>query len=267
MKSKTLSLIVVSLALTAFSGLAPAQTKDTSCKTHLSGGTGNSAFDYCVSPNGNIVQIETPSGFQHLISNHLSEGYGVCDVTGGNIAYYDYGDGGVSSKHVWLSPLPINGSISRTTDDTNFELVQTFTEDPKNSGIKVKMELINHSTESRKVKLVRFADVKVNGRASGNGVSDVFMATLFSAATSDGVVPASISPGIELRDATNGKPTPYVQKVQVGPNPCSPTANVDLKKAFLFTPGSLELVYDLGGTNITIPANGKKTFTATYRPF
>jgi len=264
---KILSLAVTLLALIALSGLASAQTKDITCKTHLSGGTGNSAFDYCVSPNGNIVQMETPSGFQHLISNHKSEGYGLCDVTGGNVAYYDYGDGGVSSTHVWLSPLPINGSISRTTNDTNWELVQTFTGDPKNSAVKVKMELINHSTENRKVKLVRFADVKVNGGASGNGVSDVFMATLFSAATSDGVVPSSISPGIELRDATNGKPTPYVQKVQVGPNPCSPTANVDLTKAFLFTPGSLELVYDLGGNDIVVPANGKKTFTALYRPF
>jgi len=265
--SKSVSLVITLLACIALGSLASAQTKDTSCKTHLTGGTGNSAFDYCVSPNGNIVQMETPLGFQHLISNHLSEGYGVCDVTGGKIAYYDYGDGGVSSTHFWLAPLPINGSISRTTDDTNWELVQTFTDDPKDSSVKVKMELINHSTENRKVKLVRFADVKVNGGASGNGVSDLFMATLFSAATSDGVVPSSISPGIELRDATNGKPTPYVQKVQVGPDPCSPTANVDLKKAFLFTPGSLELVYDLGGNNITVPANGKKTFTAIYRPF
>ena len=125
------------------------------------------------------------------------------------------------------------------------------------------MELINHSTENRKVKLVRFADVKVNGGASGNGVSDVFMVTLFSAATSDGVVPSSISPGIELRDATNGKPTPYVQKVQVGPNPCSPTANVDLTKAFLFAPGSLELIYDLGGNDMVVPANGKTTLACT----
>jgi hypothetical protein len=48
--SKSVSLVVTVLVCIALGSLASAQTEDTGCKTHLTGGTGNSAFDYCVSP-------------------------------------------------------------------------------------------------------------------------------------------------------------------------------------------------------------------------
>ena len=80
--SKSVSLVIILLTLVAFGSLASAQTKDTSCATPFSGGgSGIFQFNYCVSPNGNIVQMETPAGFQHLAPGHLSEGYGLCDVT------------------------------------------------------------------------------------------------------------------------------------------------------------------------------------------
>jgi hypothetical protein len=260
--SKALSLVVTLLALIAFGGLASAQTKDTTCTTPFTGGSGNFEFTYCVSPNGNIVQMETPAGFVHLVPGHLSEGYGLCDVTGGNTEYYDYGDGGVSSSHFWLDPVLISTSplvIGRTTDDGIWQLKQTFTTNTADSSIKIKMELKNQTAVKREAKLVRYADVNINQ----GGLTDLFVATLFSASASDFFKTTPQSPGIELRDAAHGAATPYVQKVQFGPSPCTPDANAAKTKPFVAAPGSLELVYE----NAFVPRNGIKTATVLYRPF
>jgi hypothetical protein len=268
---KTASLVVTLLAVIALSSLASAQTANTTCETTFSGNpsSSNSFYNYCVSPNGNIVHMETPSGFQHLISNHLSEGPGLCDVTGGNTEYYDYGDGGVSSGNFWLDPIKVNGSISRTSVDKNgnkdWEIVQTFTDDKKDSSIKIKMELINHSNKKREVKLVRYADVNINGDVD-RGLTDVFQATLLSVSASDFNTTDPQSPGMLLSNAGKDKPTYYVRKSQDGPSPCTP-ADLTSLVAHDINPDSLEVVYDGGGKNITVPANGKKTFTVLYRPF
>ena len=270
--SKSVSLVVTLLALIAFGSLASAQTIDTSCATTLSGGSGNFSYTYCVSQHGNVVQMDTPTTptvFQHLLATHLSEGFGLCDVTGGNTEYFDYGDGGLSTPHFWREPVLLNTSpltIGRKSDDGIWELRQTFTKSDADSSIKIRMDILNQTAIKREAKLVRFADVKVNGGATGNGVTDLFQATLLSASVSDFIKTTPQSPGMQLRDAGHGTPTPYVQKVQTGPAPCSATANVNPNKPFLVTPGSLELVY---GDNIpiTVPANGVKTATVLYRPF
>src|SRR5664279_466844 len=44
---------------------------------------------YCLSVNGNIVQLDSPSGFEFINNGDLMEGYGICDVTP-NLSYYDY---------------------------------------------------------------------------------------------------------------------------------------------------------------------------------
>jgi hypothetical protein len=260
--SKSVSLVVILLSLIALGSLASAQTKDTTCATSLAGGSGNFAFNYCVSPNGNIVQMETPLGFQHLAAAHLSEGVGLCDITAGNVEYSDFGDGGVSTTHFWLDPVVVSTSplvIGRKTDDGIWQLLQTFTTSAADSSIKVKMDIINQTAIKREATLVRYADVNVNL----NGLTDLFQATLLSASASD-LFGTPRSPGMQLRDAAHGTPTPHVQNVQTGPSPCNASAHA--KEPFFAGPGSLVLVYGEGG-GITVPANGKKTATALYRPF
>jgi hypothetical protein len=264
--SKSVSLVIILLALVAFGSLASAQTKDTSCATPFSGGgSGIFQFNYCVSPNGNIVQMETPAGFQHLAPGHLSEGYGLCDVTAG-IEYFDYGDGGVSSGNFWLAPVVLSTSplvIGRKTNDGIWQLRQTFTTNAADSSIKIKMDVINQTALRRDATLVRYSDVNVNL----NGLTDLFQATLLSAAASD-LFGTPRSPGMQLRDAGHGTPTPHVQNVQPGPSPCNTFVHV--KEPFFAGPGSLMLVYGEPTSStgvISVPANGTKTATALYRPF
>ena len=267
---KSVSLVFTLLALIAFGSLASAQsgTKDIGCLQQLAGGSGNFSYNYCVSGHGNVTQMETPLGVHHLIAGHISEGYGLCDQTTGN-EYFDYGDGGVSTTHFWGTPVVLSTTpslvIGRTSDDGIWQIRQTFTKSDADSSIRIKMDVMNQTAITREALLVRFADIKVNGGATGNGVTDLFQETLLSASTSDSVRTTPQAPGMQLRDAGHGTPTPHVQKVQTGPAPCSATANIPTKP-FVVTPGSLELVYG-EDTPITLPANGVKTATVLYRPF
>src|SRR5215831_2935273 len=74
--SKALSLAVTLLALVALSNLASAQIP--TC-TPLSGGSGNFAFNYCVTDNGNVVQMQSGNVFEFLSTSKPREGFGVCD--------------------------------------------------------------------------------------------------------------------------------------------------------------------------------------------
>lgn len=247
MSKVVLSLVVTLLALIALSGLASAQVPP--CTT-LSG----SAFSYCVSDTGNVVQMETPLGTQHLSTTSPGEGYGVCDVETG-VRYFDYNDG----AHNWKTAQVFSTNplvIRRTTSDGLWQLEQTFTTSKSDSSIKVKMELINQAAINKRALLVRYADVNVNGSSS-----DYLMATTISADAIDTIDPPA-SPGMQLRDAkgAGANVLPIVQKVPSGPDPCAPAANSG--NPFTVNDGSLELVYAA-----TVPRNGSKTFNALYRPF
>lgn len=94
--SKSISLVVTVLGLDCLwhSGVGANQRHQLPTTNIFSGGSGNFSYTYCVSPNGNVVQMEAPQGVKHLITGHLSEGLGICDATGGgNVEYFDCGDG------------------------------------------------------------------------------------------------------------------------------------------------------------------------------
>lgn len=252
--SKVVSLVLTFMASIAISNLASAQL--TKCSTTLSGNAGNFAFNYCVSDNGNIVQMETPLTFQHLSTSAPSEGYGICDLDS-NTAYFDYADGGQSSN--WDPAITLNRPpgtlvIGRTTSDGIWELIQTFTTGTSDSSMKIKMELVNldQNKKSRKANLVRFANVNVNGSAS-----NLFQVTPFSVIAGS---TATGSPGIQLRDSGKANNTPIGLSKPTGPNPCDPTANS--KAPFFTSDGAEELLYVR-----TVPKNGTKSATVLYRPF
>lgn len=248
MSKVVLSLVVTLLALVALSNQASAQVPP--CTT-LSG----SAFNYCVSDSGNVVQMETPLGTQHLSTTSPAEGYGICDIETG-VRYFDYNGG----AHNWQKKVNVISTsplvLGRTTTDGLWQLQETFTTSTSDSSIRIKMELHNQAAVNKRALLVRYADVNVNGSSS-----DYLMATTISADAIDTVSPPA-SPGMQLRDVKGAGPNvlPIVQKVPSGPDPCAPAAHSG--NPFTVNNGSLELVY---GT--TVPKNGSRTFTALYRPF
>src|SRR5450756_2466088 len=71
--------------------------QDTECAFTFTSGVNLTSIQYCVTANGNIVQIEIPEGVPLISAASLGEGYGVCDVTSGT-AYTDYGGFGDSGN-------------------------------------------------------------------------------------------------------------------------------------------------------------------------
>jgi hypothetical protein len=61
------------------------------CSFTYTSGANSTFLQYCVTVNGNITQLETPSGHSQITVTTHGEGYGVCDVTGGGVNYSDYG--------------------------------------------------------------------------------------------------------------------------------------------------------------------------------
>src|SRR5436189_4403576 len=62
----------------------------TTCSFIYTSGSGNNATSYCLTVNGNIVQFSRPNGFEYIAVGTFFEGYGICDLTAGSVAYSDY---------------------------------------------------------------------------------------------------------------------------------------------------------------------------------
>jgi len=247
-KAITLAFILLALAT-----MASAQAT-TVCQSTFTSGAGLFSLQFCVTDNGNIAQLSTPVGVEHIRTGTIGEGYGICDTTTG-VEYADYSGGGATAN--WLPPVitqpggantfPL--TIGRTTSDGIWQLRQTFTRNVGDRAVKIKMELFNQTAVTRTANLVRYADVDANGAAA-----NAFQATLFSAyAANINLV------GIQLRDVAHGANTPVAQNVPDVVRPCTPFANA-AGAAFVGN-GSLELLYTL-----SVPKNSKKTINVMYLP-
>jgi hypothetical protein len=128
--------------------------------TFTSSANGNS-LKYCVSVNGNIVQLSTPIGAETIaVGRTIGEGYGVCD-TNTFTEYFDYADFGDSGNWgpatlVSLSATTVK--ISRSTTDGVWTLTQTITQVAATSSVKVAMTLKNNTAVARGANLVRYVD-------------------------------------------------------------------------------------------------------------
>ncbi|MGB7921831.1 MAG: hypothetical protein WCF57_01170, partial [Pyrinomonadaceae bacterium] len=120
-------------------------------------GTGPTGFRYAVSAHGNVVNIESPiytdAPFQHLFGD---EGYALSVPTSiGTITYWDAGSfeaagcSGTSrswSATVTESGLNANGTtLTRSTCDGAFQLVQTFVRNTVNHELTITMTVKNTS--------------------------------------------------------------------------------------------------------------------------
>jgi hypothetical protein len=246
------------VAVLALSAPALAQDRQSStCAFTYSSGPLATFTRYCLSANGNIVQFDSPSGFEYMNHANLVEGYSICDVTP-NVAYFDYastdsGNWGATTVTV------INSSTRefvRTTGDGVWQLTQTIKQGKataKGPGtVTITMALQNLSAISRNVTLLRIANVD-NGPVATN---DQFVSSFNSAFGSE----PGASWGLGLTTNTfsfahNGA----VFNVPGGPDPCHYVTHI-VNAAFVGD-GSLGHVYA-----IAVPAGATKKVTLTYKP-
>jgi len=234
-----------------------AELPTTTCSFSYSSGPLTTFTRYCLSANGNIVQFDSPSGFEYISNGGPLEGYGICDVTP-NIGYYDYAsaDSGNWGTTTVTSPNATTQVFVRTTADGIWQLTQTIMQVKASAAstgsVKITMALKNLSTISRNVTLLRFANVN-NGPVATN---DEFVS---SANSAFGQEPgASWGLGLTTNTFTFahnglviGPPTP--------PDPCHYVTNVH--NAAFVGDGAIGHVYA-----ITIPKGATKTVAMTYKP-
>ena len=263
LNKSTLLLAVLASSMLAFGQQARPQPAATdgpgtpACSFTYSSGPLATFTRYCLSVNGNIVQLDSPSGFEFINNGDLMEGLGICDVNP-NVSYYDYasidsGNWGASTVTV---PNATTRQFVRTTSDGLWQLTQTIQQVKATASgpgsVKITMALKNLSSISRNVALLRIANVNAGPVAT----NDEFVSSFNSAF---GQEPgASWGLGLTTNTFTfahNGT----VFSVPTGPDPCH---YVTFINNFAFVgDGSIGHVYA-----IAVPKGATKTVTMTYKP-
>jgi hypothetical protein len=233
------------------------------CSFQFTSGAKNTSLEYCVTLNGNIVELQAPIGHALVSADH-GEGYGVCDRTaeGSLVSYTDYAGLGDSGNWGPASASPMGTTsvrITRTTNDGIWTLTQTITQVAATSSVKMVMSLKNNTAVARDAILVRYADVDADGLVSNNFDGTQTSAFAWNSIRSNnpfspfGLVLQNIGP---LGDISN---LGFAQTVFFPPDPCNSTANGETGP-LLSTDGSLVLFYFL-----RIPKSGSKSVTAVYK--
>jgi len=230
------------------------------CALSFTSGTNDTFFKYCVTANGNIAQLETPSGKEHIAVGTVGEGYGFCDLNP-QVRYFDYSDFGDSGN--WGTPTTVSQSeksvkIARTTTDGLWTLTQTITQvSGRSPSVKITMTVKNNSSVTGSLFFMRYADVDAGGDVMNN-----FDATQKSAFgwNSD----ASSNPvGLLLQNAgpfpADSSPGGFTQNVPNGPDPCNFVAHF-APGTQIATDGSVVFLYALNLSKGT-----SKTVTVSYQ--
>jgi hypothetical protein len=137
------------------------------CAYNFTSGAGDTFVKYCVTVNGNITQLETPQGHEHIAVGAFGEGYNVCDESSHpSVGYFDYADFGDSGT--WGAPTLVNQTatvvkITRISTDGIWTLTQTITDVASTGTVNIAMTLKNNSTIDRFASLIRYADVDADG--------------------------------------------------------------------------------------------------------
>ncbi len=228
------------------------------CKFTFTSGSGPHLLEFCVTINGNVPQLTSPAGFEHLRGGTGGEGYGICDI-GSDIRYDDFAS---EDSGNWQPPV-VSGSalpltIKRTTSDGIYTLTQIFDRNTIEPAVKITMTLKNNTAVSRDFVLVRYADINANNSHGGdfanwfdkdhqsawgyNNEPNVFGVMLYSVPT--------VTPHFAV-----------ISDEPFGPDPCDPEA---------LTPGGTpwegdgSVILDWNGT---LGASKAVTITAEYRRF
>jgi hypothetical protein len=226
----------------------------TSCSFNFSSGANNTFLSYCVSSNGNVLNVVTPIGQQHIFGR---EGYGVCDINSGT-EYFDYGFTGISTNWqpgVVLSQGGNKVKIARTTSDGVWTLTQTIMQVPSSSSIKVTMTMKNNTAISREIQLSRFADIDADGTTANTVDATINDAMIFNSVGRGG------SFGLALQNLGTSPFTylGFVRNTDSAMSPCNPFTNQAIGP-LINTDGTAVMTYV-----ITIPAGASKTVNVGYR--
>jgi len=232
------------------------------CQSTFTSGSSLTYFQFCTTINGNVTEYQTPAGFEHIHEGAVMEGYSICDFNT-LTEYYDYADGGDSGN--WQpsvisqpgGPGTFPLKITRTTSDGVFSLIQTFTRTTNVPTVNFTMKLTNLTSGSKDYALVRFADLDTNN--GENGLQDEFD---FDHDSAWGYNPGFNTYGVSLFAVpSNTTRFSFIQNTPVGPDPCSPVANLPSTTPY-FGDGSVG--YDWNGT---LKAHKSITVNGGYRHF
>ena len=228
------------------------------CSFTFTSGANDTYLKYCVTANGNITQLETPLGQEHIAVGDFGEGYGFCDVNS-NTSYLDYADAGDSANWGAATVLSHNATtvkIARSTSDGIWTLMQTITQVASTSSIKIAMTLKNNTTVDRPVKILRYADVDAAGVFTNNLDGTIDSAFAWNSVGND------FPFGLMLQNVSGASPSSrlgFAQNFAGGAQPCHPSiAQGPLSE----TDGSIAFMYV-----IDIQGRTSKTVTVSYRGF
>jgi len=228
------------------------------CSFSYSSGSGDTFTRYCLTVNGNIVQLDSPSGFEYLQVGTFGEGYGLCDLTAGNVSYFDYAGFGDSAN--WGAttvtvPNATSRKFVRTTTDGIWQLTQTIKQVKANAAgpgsIQISSVIKNLTGINRDIIFLRYADVD-----AGGSTSDEISQTKNSAFGSDTVQNGLL---LTTNTYTFGH---YAAEWTIpgGADPCN--FNTNRAAAPFVGDGSIGHLFAL-----TVPKLATKTIKVTYKPF
>lgn len=245
-------------------GTIPSPFATTACSFTFTSGTNNTYLKYCVTANGNITQLETPLGHEHILGgkgefNTMGEGYGICNESPATEYHdYAYNDSGNWNSATILSLTSTSVKIARSTSDGIWTLTQTITQVAATSSIKIVMTLKNNTRTARVAYLSRYADVDADSQSFNN--LDATQNSAF--AWNPSSPPALNQFGLMLQNVGTS-PFPYseafAQNTPYGPNACAFAFNSP-GGTLIGTDGSLVMAYVA-----SIPAGGSKTATMSYK--
>jgi hypothetical protein len=230
------------------------------CAFTFISGANTSFLKYCVTANGNISQLETPAGKEHIAVGAFGEGYGFCDLST-TIRYFDYADFGDSGN--WAPATVVSHGatsvkIARTTADGIWTLTQTVTEAPGASpAVRIGMTLKNNSNVLRGTFFMRYADVDAGGAFEND--FDGTVKSAFAWNPINGNNPY----GLLLQNAgtfpADASPAGFTQTVASGPDPCAFAANF-APATQIAIDGSIVYLYALN-----VFKGSSRTVTVSYR--
>jgi hypothetical protein len=224
------------------------------CSFNFASGANNTFLSYCVTVNGNVLNVVTPAGQQHIFGR---EGYGICDINS-NTEYFDYavtGDTPNWNPAVVVSKTATSVKIARNTSDGIWTLTQTITQMPATSSIKVTMTVKNNTVVNREVQLSRFADIDATGTTLNTLDSTINDAMIFNS------VGRAVPFGLALQNVGTSPFTylGFIRNTSAALAPCTPFTNQAIGPV-VNTDGTAVMTYV-----VPVPARASKTVTVTYR--
>jgi hypothetical protein len=160
--------IVLLVMVGLFACALPSQAQQLDCIFTYTSAPAAPSMTFCVSPNGNLTQLQIPIGPQNMVNEDYIgstglregfEGYGVCQESP-VASYFDYLNNWGEDTTSWgpatvASQTATSVKIERTTADGNWTLTQTFTAEVQTPAVQVTMALHNNTKVALVVYLVR----------------------------------------------------------------------------------------------------------------